>query len=97
MNRLEYDEWNIKMIERIEKIEEGKIPITDFDKRFYTHETREFERYKNLGYENTSFNKIPDEVWDNAHAATLEDYKLYEKMRYKDSEIYSLFHPDVQY
>ncbi|MDX8572673.1 hypothetical protein OZ666_13355 [Elizabethkingia sp. HX QKY] len=97
LNRLEYDEWNIKMIERIEKIEEGKIPITDFDKRFYTHETREFERYENLGYENTSFNKIPDEVWDNAHAATLEDYKLYEKMRYKDSEIYSLFHPDVQY
>ena len=97
LSRLEYDEWNIRMIERLKKIENGKISITDFDKRFYTHETREFERYKLLGFENTDFKNIPDEVWDNAHAATLEDYKLHEKMKFEDKEIYSLFHPYVQY
>ena len=97
LSRLEYDEWNVRMIERLEKIINKKIPITDFDKRFYTHELREFERYKNLGYENSHFKNIPDEVWDNAHAATLEDYKLYEKIIFEDKEVYSLFHPEVQF
>ena len=97
MSRLEYDDWNIRMIDRLEKVEKGQIPITEFDKRFYTHEIREFERYKKLGYENTNHKNIPDEVWDNAHAATLEDYKLHEKMKFENNEIYSLFHPDVQH
>ena len=97
LNRLEYDEWNVRMIERLDKIVNRKIPITDFDKRFYTHELREFERYKNLGHENSHFKNIPDEVWDNAHAATLEDYKLHEKIKFEDKEVYSLFHPEVQF
>ncbi len=97
LGRLEFDEWNGRMIERLEKIYTGKIEVTDFDKRFYTHEIREFERYKNLGFENTNYKKIPDEIWDNAHAATLEDYKLYEKMIYKNKDVYTLFHPEVQF
>ncbi len=84
---------NRKMIERLEKIEKGELQITDWDKRFYTHETREFERYKNLGYENTKNDLIPDEVWNDAHSATLEDYKLFEL----DSEgQLNLYHPDIK-
>ncbi|WP_196775850.1 pyocin [Salmonella enterica] len=64
------------MIERLEKILKGEMQPTDTDKRFYTHEIRELERYRSLG--------IPDGVspddngatWNNTHTATLEDYQL---------------------
>ncbi len=101
LSRFEDDEWNMRMIERLEKIEKGKIPITDFDKRFYTHETREFERYKTLGHENTTWKDVTEdefhEIWGNTHAATLEDYKIFEKIEYKGKSIYSLYHPEVQF
>ncbi len=60
------------MIERLEKILSGQIPVTDVDKRFYTHEMRELERYRALGVADG----VEGNVWNNAHAATLEDYKL---------------------
>lgn len=60
------------MIERLEKILSGQIPVTDIDKRFYTHEIRELERYRALGVADG----VEGNVWNNAHAATLEDYKL---------------------
>lgn len=60
------------MIERLEKILSGQIPVTDVDKRFYTHEIRELERYRALGVADG----VEGNVWNNAHAATLEDYKL---------------------
>ncbi|MHA4976536.1 S-type pyocin domain-containing protein [Pseudomonas extremorientalis] len=60
------------MIERLEKILSGQIPVTDIDKRFYTHEMRELERYRALGVADG----VEGNVWNNAHAATLEDYKL---------------------
>ncbi len=47
---------------------------------FYTHELREFVRYRNLGYE-TGVPVDPDEamrLWNNAHTSTLEDYRLSE-------------------
>ena len=62
------------MIARLQQIEQGKLTATDWDKRFYTHELREYERYHALG--------IADgmdpgrEVWNNAHTATLEDFGL---------------------
>ncbi|WNW10589.1 S-type pyocin domain-containing protein [Pseudomonas sp. DTU_2021_1001937_2_SI_NGA_ILE_001] len=63
---------NIIMVERLKQIVRGELEITDTDKRFYTHELRELERYRILG--------VPDgvigSVWNDAHAATLEDYKL---------------------
>ncbi|HDF2340598.1 TPA: S-type pyocin domain-containing protein [Morganella morganii] len=37
------------MLERLEYILTGTFPATDTDKRFYTHEIRELERYRNLG------------------------------------------------
>lgn len=64
------------MIDRLERIFRGELEVTDTDKRFYTHEIREFERLKALGYGDT---EMPDEdssVWNNVHTATLEDYKL---------------------
>lgn len=67
---------NKVMIDRLEKILSGELPATDTDKRFYTHEIRELERYRALG--------VPDgiedkSVWNDAHTATLEDYKVNEK------------------
>jgi len=64
------------MVDRLEKILKGQLEATDIDKRFYTHEIRELERYRALG--------VPDgvkdeDVWNNAHTATLEDYKVDEK------------------
>lgn len=67
---------NKVMIDRLEKILKGELQPTDVDKRFYTHEIRELERYRSL--------EIPDGVspddngatWNNTHTATLEDYQL---------------------
>jgi hypothetical protein len=60
------------MIDRLEKILSGHISITDVDKRFYTHEMRELERYRAIGVADG----VEGNVWNNAHTATLEDYKL---------------------
>ena len=81
---------NQHMIERLERIERGEIPATDYDLKYYTHEIRELQRYRNMG--------IPDgsdpsyEVWNNAHTATLEDFGLSEKDIDGNS---TLFHPDT--
>ncbi|RZK16152.1 MAG: pyocin [Hymenobacter sp.] len=74
------------MITRLAQIAAGKLSSTDFDKRYYTHELREYERYRALG--------VPDgsdpgyEVWNDAHSATLEDYQLNERVQ-------PLYHPDI--
>lgn len=65
------------MIERLEKILAGEITITDYDKRFYTHETRELERYRALGVPDGANDLI---TWNNTHTAILEDYKINEKI-----------------
>jgi hypothetical protein len=96
IQRFEYDEWNERMIDRLRKIVKGELEITDFDKRYFTHEIREFERYKALGYKNTKHDLIP-ETWNHVHTATLEDYKIYEIIIYDGKPIRSLYHPDVQY
>ncbi|MFM1348469.1 S-type pyocin domain-containing protein [Yersinia proxima] len=69
-------EDNKLMIERLERILMGELAATDIDKRFYTHEIRELERYRALGVSDG----VEDEsVWNDAHTATLEDYKINEK------------------
>lgn len=70
---------NTVMIARLEKILKGELQVTDTDKRFYTHELRELERYRNLGVKDGECPVNMDEVWNNAHTATLEDYKINEK------------------
>jgi len=74
VGRFDDDPANAAMINRLERINRGELDPTDYDLRYYTHEMRELERYRNLG--------IPDgidpgyDVWNNAHTATLEDFGL---------------------
>ena len=70
---------NKEMIDRLEKILRGEIKATDIDKRFYTHEIRELERYRNLGIKDGEVPNNIDEVWNNTHTATLEDYNINER------------------
>ncbi|WP_433770145.1 S-type pyocin domain-containing protein [Pseudomonas putida] len=67
---------NAIMIERLEKILQGKLVVTAIDKRFYTHELRELERFRALGVADGVKPNDQGVTWNNAHAATLEDYKL---------------------
>lgn len=64
---------NDVMVQRLADIAGGKLVATDTDKRFYTHEIRELERYRALGCADS---ETDDETWNNTHSATLEDYKL---------------------
>ena len=82
---------NKVMLDRLEAIERGDIIPTDHDLRFYTHELRELERYRNL--------EIPDnvdpgyDIWNNTHTATLEDYGLADFDANGNS---TLYHPDAR-
>jgi hypothetical protein len=77
--RFEPSDANQVMIDRLDKILSGQLQVTDTDKRFYSHEIRELERYRSLGIKDGT---VPDteekasEVWNNTHTATLEDFKL---------------------
>ena len=102
LERFESVEANRKMINRLEKIIDKEIPATDWDRRFYTHEIREYRRYENLGYEEALQKNIPDEIYENAHSGTLEDFKLKEiqengKRSLYDSEIKAIeFYSDEE-
>ncbi|MGC6388363.1 S-type pyocin domain-containing protein [Ewingella sp. S1.OA.A_B6] len=77
---------NSVMIDRLDKILKGELQATNIDKRYYTHEIRELERYRVLG--------VPDgvedkSVWNDAHTASLEDYKVNERME-------PLYTPDAE-
>ncbi|CAI8744428.1 S-type pyocin domain-containing protein [Pseudomonas sp. IT-P4] len=67
---------NAIMIFRLKKILLGELVITDADKRFYTHELRELERFRALGVVDGVNPNDDGVIWNNTHAATLEDYKL---------------------
>ena len=77
---------NRGMIERLKKIERGEMEATDYDKRFYTHELTEYQRYKNKGIPD---GEDPSGVWDNTHTASLEDYQI-------DERVTSIYHPSVE-
>jgi hypothetical protein len=67
------------MIDRLGKIVTGELAVTDTDKRYYTHEIRELERYRALGVadgETPEGDDAASEVWNDAHTGTLEDYQL---------------------
>ncbi|MGB9098864.1 S-type pyocin domain-containing protein [Erwinia sp.] len=78
----ESENENQMMISRLEKILKGELQVTDTDKRFYTHEIRELERYRNLGIKDGEVRGNTEEqsaVWNSTHTASLEDYKINEK------------------
>ena len=84
-------EAELRMVERLRGITAQTLVAEPVDLRFYTHELREYLRYKKLGYP-TGQPADPDqayELWNNAHTATLEDYKLKEGFGV-------LFHPSVE-
>ena len=89
-NRFEKDPANVAMISRLQRISSNELTATDWDKRYYTHEIREYERYRQLG--------VPDgedpgyEVWNDTHTATLEDYQLADNDAQGNSLLY---HPDA--
>lgn len=75
-SRFPSSDANKVMIDRLERILRGELEMTDTDQRYYTHEIRELERFRALGYAD---GELPDEnssIWNNVHTATLEDYKL---------------------
>lgn len=74
--RLDQSDANDIMVQRLEKILSQHGKVTDTDLRYYTHEIRELERYRAFGYSDTASPSDESQIWNNAHTATLEDYKL---------------------
>ncbi|MEG4057789.1 MULTISPECIES: hypothetical protein [unclassified Microcoleus] len=73
-------EAELRMVGRLRGITAQTLVAEPVDLRFYTHELREYLRYKKLGY-STGQPADPDEAYqlgNNAHTPTLEDYKLKE-------------------
>lgn len=92
---------NTVMIDRLEKILKGELQSTDTDKRFYTHEIRELERYRNLGIKDGELPQSVQEqknVWNNTHTATLEDYKINEKEQplYTDDALQAAYEQELK-
>nr|WP_246494767.1 hypothetical protein [Brenneria izadpanahii] len=92
---------NKVMIDRLEKILKGELQATDTDKRFYTHEVRELERYRNLGIRDGAVPqsvKEQKDVWNNTHTATLEDYKINEREQalYTDEALQAAYEQELK-
>ncbi|MEZ2322056.1 MAG: DUF4114 domain-containing protein [Microcoleus sp.] len=87
--RFGYDEQNYRQIQRLRDIATGKINPTQEDLNFYTHELREFVRYRNSGYTTGQPSNLEEarRLWNNLHTASLEDYRI------KDNEVY---HPSTE-
>ena len=84
----EPDPDNAGMVGRLRAIADGALEPTPWDRNFYTHELREFVRYRRLGWlEGRPEDKhARHALWENAHTATLEDYRLNERQN-------PLYHP----
>ncbi|WP_277962962.1 S-type pyocin domain-containing protein, partial [Pseudomonas sp. RIT-To-2] len=67
---------NEVMIRRLEDILAGRLETSDIDKKYYTHEIRELERYRVLGVPDGVKPAAASGIWNSAHAATLEDFRL---------------------
>ena len=87
LSRFGPDPGNAGMIDRLRRIEAGELTPTPQDLNFYTHELREYVRYRQIGFETGDPGY---DVWNNAHTATLEDYGLNEA-----TVPHPLYHPEV--
>ncbi|HEY1354334.1 MAG TPA: SpvB/TcaC N-terminal domain-containing protein [Ktedonobacteraceae bacterium] len=72
------DPQNAASIQRLRDIAAGRTAATQADLNFYTHELREFVRYRNLGFPSgvPASEAQAHALWNNAHTAALEDYGL---------------------
>ncbi|WP_367024247.1 hypothetical protein [Aliikangiella maris] len=79
------------MIDRLKRIEAGEIDVTPQDLNFYSHELREYVRYRKLGYETgvPANTDAATDLWRQTHSATLDDYNL----PLQADEL--LYHPDA--
>lgn len=99
--RFEQTPENKVMIYRLEKILKGELQPNDTGKRFYTHEIRGLERYRNLGIKDGELPQSVQEqkaVWNNTHTATLEDYKINEKEQplYTDDALQAAYEQELK-
>lgn len=80
-----------EMRRRLHEIAAGRLKATKYDKQFYAHELREFERYEALGWKHGEPEDIEGayNLWNNAHTATLKEYNVMD-------ELVELFHPDAR-
>ena len=87
--RFEADAPNTHMLQRLRRIASGEQESTVADVNFYTHELREYVRYRNLGWESGAppDRFVAHDLWNDTHTATLEDYRLREGPGV-------LYHPD---
>lgn len=78
VSRFGPDAANGHMIDRLRGISNGKLSATAQDLNFYSHELREFVRYRRLGWKNG----VPGDsdaamnLWRQTHTGTLGDYNL---------------------
>jgi hypothetical protein len=71
------DAANDHMVGRLRSIAAGEIEPTIIDRNFYTHELREYTRYRRLGWESGQpAGDAGYDLWNHAHTATLEDYRI---------------------
>jgi hypothetical protein len=68
------------MVDRLRAAMQGRIEATPYDLRFYSHELREFVRYRRLGFDvgQPADADAANALWNNAHTAALEDYRISE-------------------
>jgi len=90
LGRFGNDEANLVMVDRLRRIASGESEPTQPDLNFYAHELREFVRYRRQGFPTGAGDDY--DLWNNAHAATLEDYGLKELDANRNR---NLFHPDA--
>jgi hypothetical protein len=90
IERFGVDHANQVMVDRLRRIVRGEIDPTQLDRNFYAHELREFVRYRRQGFPVGAGDDY--DLWNNAHTATLEDYRLSELDADKNR---NLFHPDA--
>jgi hypothetical protein len=88
--RFEKFEPNDLMNDRLDKIAAGELEPTEYDQRYYTHELRELQRYRNLDIADNV--DAGYDVWNDTHTATLEDYGLADKDPNGNP---TLYHPDT--
>jgi hypothetical protein len=90
ISRFGDDEANRVMVDRLSRIANGEIEATQYDLNYYAHELREFVRYRREGFPAGAGDNYA--LWNNTHAATLDDYRLQELDAYGNR---NLFHPDA--
>ena len=88
LSRFGSDQLNAAMVERLKAISKGTLEATDYDLRFYTHELREYVRFRKAGY---AFGEYPSELYYIEHEATVVDYGI----QYGPQTKYELYHPDL--